>query len=138
MNENFIVYALTTGEILRTGGCPVDTIGFQGSEPGEWAIEGVADDLTQYIDINPEDPVVIDKPAMNTSLDTATIPADGTTLATITGIPAGATVTIIGLSFWQGVVNDGSVSITADAVGAYNVAIDLFPYLKQEYSIDAD
>lgn len=73
------------------------------------------------------DGVRVAKPEMVVTLDTDTIPADGVTLATVSGIPAGTTATVYGQSK---VVNDGSLALTFDLAGDYEVVLSHPHYLS--------
>jgi hypothetical protein len=51
--KRFIVYSLSDGKILRTGICPNDVMQLQTREEnGEGVIEGTADDMKHFVDID--------------------------------------------------------------------------------------
>lgn len=73
------------------------------------------------------DGVRIAKPEMSLMLDTDTVPADGETLATISGIPAGTTA-IVGDQLL--IVDDGMLEMSFDLPGEYEVSLSHPRYLS--------
>jgi hypothetical protein len=71
---------------------------------------------------------------MSLTLDKQTIAADAEDMATISGIPAGATVTS---SENSAVVDSGSLEFVTDQVGTHTLKFEFFPYLDAEVTINA-
>lgn len=86
-------------------------------------------DTIDGIKINP---TVTPRPLMSIVTDRTAIPADGSSVAKITGIPAGATLTLDGD---EHTVEDGEVDLTADHVGDYALSFSLFPYVPFSLTI---
>jgi hypothetical protein len=129
MIKNYVVHD-QNGMIVRTGSAPEGMISIQAGT-GEYAIEAAGDDLTQYV----VGGAVTDKPAMPVSIDKTTVSADGIDLATISGIPVGALCRVASIA--EAVVNDGTIELTFDNPGDYEITIIAFPYLDYTVTINA-
>jgi len=91
-----------------------------------------------YFDItDPAVPVKLARPALNSSLDKATVIADGVDLATITCPQSTVDVTITGPVSSQFTDADGVIGLTFDFPGDYVVTVEAWPALKEEYTIVA-
>jgi len=75
------------------------------------------------------------RPKMAVSVDKTTILANETDKATITGIPKGTRVYIMGDD--EGICDDGKMEILADFKGTYKVKLVCWPYLDKEIEINA-
>jgi len=76
-----------------------------------------------------------DNPAQ---LDKTSIVADGVDVATLSGVPVGAVVTLSAVGVLERVtVDDGVLEITAELPGDYTVSIDTFPAKSKELSFVA-
>ena len=93
-------------------------------------IEGKYQSHSHYI----KNEVATPRPEMSLTLDKQTIAADAEDMATISGIPAGATVTS---SENSAVVDSGSLEFVTDQVGTHTLKFELFPYLDAEVTINA-
>lgn len=130
--KNFIIHD-ALGQILRTGSCPDSMVADQ-LQPGETAIEGTANDATQYISGG----IVTNKPAIGCTIDKTTMLANGVEVATISGLPNPTQARIVGGGSNQQVtVTDGALELTFDLTGVYKVTLTAINKLPQEYSINA-
>jgi len=128
--KNYIVYN-SVGEILRTGYCPDEMINIQ-AQAGESVIEGIANDVTQYMLNN----TVTDKSVMSLSTDKVTITANGIDASITTGLPNPSYIYINGIR--QGtLITDGVLEFTVDTPGVYKIKIESFPYLDYEFEVTA-
>lgn len=121
-----------SGKILRYGSCPQSMVGAQ-AEAGETVREGTADPGSQYWDGTQ----LADRPPMPSSIDKLTAVADGVDVVTISGLPNPTDVRITGPAFDAFEVTDGTLELTFDPPGKYTVRLSSFPYLDQEYVINA-
>lgn len=126
-----IIYETTTGRILRNIVCTPDQVRYQVGA-GESAMEGTADGATHYAPLG----AVTARSAMSASVDVFAIAADGVEEATISGLPAGAVVSINHVVVGE-VDPAGEVVFTTDTPGEYVVRCSLFPWLDYEVTIDA-
>lgn len=109
------------GLILRVVSCQHDTRYAQ-CQTGESFVDGASNDSTQYI----VGGTVTDRPTMQASLSAG---------QTISGVPAGATVSINGQEYEA----DGTdIELTFDRPGDYQIKAVLWPYLDWETTIHAD
>ena len=133
--SNFVIYDITTGEIVNGINCLPDQME-QNVEIGQGFIEVTAfiDDAENYVLAG----VITPKPPVTASIDKTTIAPDGVDTVTVTGIPMGSHVTIKGPVSQTGTINDGVASITVNLPGTYVITIEAFPYLKWENSFVAN
>jgi hypothetical protein len=129
--SDFSVYD-ATGLVLRSGTCQPDDLPLQAG-PGEFALEGRANDLLEYV----VGGVIQPRPVMSVLLDVTTVPADGLSEATFTGVPTGAAVTVRGPATDAFTVPDGELVMTFDVPGTYRVSIEKFPFRDFEATCDA-
>jgi hypothetical protein len=82
---------------------------------------------------------LVPKVSMGLGVSATSFPADGTSDVTITGIPAGATVTISGaVSAGPETITDGQLVITSNVAGAIIVTIACRPkYLDWSVTLNA-
>jgi hypothetical protein len=135
--KNYVIFDGLTGQILRSGTTADNHLNQQVAGPGEIAIEAVGRDDAHYVDLATS--AVRDKLPMGATIDAATVPADGTTLATIT-LPAGT----VGASVFDEIdklaeleIADGSLELTFDEPGTYLIALAGVRYLPQELIVVA-
>ena len=122
----------STGRVLRAGLCAPGDLPLQ-ARSGEFVLEGQANDVLHYV----VDGAVMPRPVMPIMFDNATVPADGASTVTFTGVPAGANARVSGPAIDAFTVPDGVVVMTFDAPGAYVVGIEKFPYRDFEVVINA-
>lgn len=130
--KNYIVYDKNTGEILRTGLCPVSMFSIQAIEPDDKVIEGVANDITQRINIVTE--AVVNKAAAPTVIDKTSMLANGIEEATISNLINPSIVTIDRNRY---TVTDSTLAFTIDTSGEYTILCESFPYLDKEFTVNA-
>ena len=115
---------------MRSGTCPPGDLFLQAG-PGEFVMEGRANDLLDYV----VDGVVRPRPVMPVMFDNATVPVGSE--VTFTGIPAGANVRVSGPATDAFTVPDGELVMTFDVPGTYRVSIEKFPFRDFEATCDA-
>lgn len=119
----FAVYDLTTGEILRSGQCADGDLELQAGD-GQAVIERASQyqhDGNSYVDLTGE-PTVTARPDMPATIDGLTI----------SGIPAGAVLTIEGVDY---TVDDGEAELSFTLPGTYQVKLSLWPYLDKVFEV---
>lgn len=131
--STFIVYSSSTGAILRSGKCQ-DGIEAAQAQAGEMAVvdETGATVQTHYVLLGPP-VVVVAKDAMSASIDVTYIPADGLTVATISGVPVGATLYVDGI--YRATISDGSVEFSSESFGVHTLRLDHYRHLEVEFII---
>lgn len=80
------------------------------------------------------------RPRMELQPPPESVLANGEAVATISGIPAGATYRVTGNSLVpeaSGAVDDGSLELTFASPGIYTILIELFPYQPERFAITA-
>jgi len=132
MSVNYIVYDSTTGQIKRTGVCAPVALPYQ-ALTGESVIEGVANDLLNYIDVTIDS--IETKTTMPYTIDTTSIAADGVAESNIIGLPDNVLVR------WPDgsseVVTDNAVEFSTTQPGTYTIQFDAVPHLLHEIEITA-
>lgn len=100
--------------------------------------------VTQIPPVSPEHWYVLDgapaiRPMMEAVTSTDHVLANDEDVATITGVPAGATFRVEGgpLQPVTGTVDDGSLELTFGHPGLYTVTIERFPYQTVRFAITA-
>ena len=129
--RTFVVYD-ATGLILRSGVCALADMDLQAGA-GELVMEGLANDTLEYV----VDGAIVQRPPMPVLVSATTVPANGVSVVSFTGIPAGALMRVNGPARDAFTVDDGVADLTFDAPGTYQIDIDLFPYIYLEETIDA-
>lgn len=77
------------------------------------------------------------RPSMEAVLSAATIPANGVDVVTLSGVPAGAEVMIIGPQMMSGVADGSTLQFSFALPGQYMVVARLFPFVDLEVTIHA-
>ena len=129
---SFYVYETATGRILRTGNSSEGVVSDQ-EGAGETAVEGAADMVSQFHNTVTDE--LDTRPAMGVTIDKTTISADSTDTCTVSGVPVGAVSYINGV---QNIINDGTLVITADVAGEYDVRIVFSYYLDEVFTLNAN
>lgn len=131
-------YRLATGEIIgviQTADASIDPSSYssdQGVVRSDDARPG--DAKTRYINAG----AVTPRPAMPCSLDTSAITANGTSKATLSGIPAGAAAVVEDVNGRSAyTITDSLIEITSDVAGAIRVTLSLWPYLDARFTVTA-
>ncbi|MCW2242274.1 hypothetical protein [Azospirillum canadense] len=122
-------YDAATGRVLGTltlppSGLPLQTVPLY---------LGVLDSATQYVD--PASGEARERPLLDLTVDTTTIRADGSDVATISGIPPG---TVVYSPLGRHVIDDGVLEYTTVYPGDHRFVIDAFPAQRQEVTIHAN
>ena len=128
---NYILYDKITGEILQTGVCTPADFSSQLQVAGRALLEGIANDMTQYIVTG----TVADKVENPATIDKTEISADGIDVATILDLPDFTTIWFDGTEY---VVTDGIFEFTIDTPGEYVIRCESFPYLDKEFTVYAN
>jgi len=131
----FLIYALSTGGLVRIGNVP-DGEELVQATAGEGVL--LNDDLTvsgdtHWVNLGPP-AVLTAKTAMATSIDRTYIAAALSQVATITGVPQGARFLVNDVD--KGRVDDGVVTFSAAAVARYALTLTHYRYLEQAYTVD--
>lgn len=93
---------------------------------------------THYVDILADPPAAAPRLEMTVTTDKATIDADGTDTATITGIPVGALVTLEASNDFaeaSETVSTGSTTVTTVHKVPHVLRIELYPYKTETITI---
>jgi len=130
--SQYIKYNKITGEIKALISCP-STMKDAQITVDEAAIEGTADDLTQYI--NPDTLEITDKSDLPAILDKTEIIANAQDQAIISGLPNPTVVTVDEIGAYE--VTDGDFEFTVDTSGEYQIICKAFPYLDKEFTVNA-
>jgi len=127
----FTIYDLYTGVVLRSGVAPGDVLNQVGA--GEGGLPMRVDPAMWYFDLVAEE--LREKTDLVVTVAPETIPADGDTFTSISGIPNGATV------FWpdgQHTVADGEpIEFAVDLPGRHLFFVFSVEYLTKEITIEA-
>lgn len=135
---NFIVYETVTGAIVRSGQCQDDMLDIQ-SRSGETAIEGEADDETQYVD----DGVISSRPEITATWNKIEITADGSDIATLGASLPNSTIVLVSVPDGAitpdaEIVTTGTFQFATPIAGTYTVAVTPpFPYQPHTQIITA-
>lgn len=122
MKKHYVTYDILTGRIKQYG--YISDMNLLGRlQVGEGLLEGYGDPALKFV----QNDVIVDRPTMGLSFDTETVSEGGT--ITITGIPMGTSVTVMGEPV---VVNDGTLEITLPYSGSYWAFFQNFPYQDWE------
>lgn len=129
--KQYIVFD-SKGEILRTGFCQALAVLLQ-ARAGEMVIEGLADDLTEFVDVYNYYQVA-KKLALPVECSKFSLIADGVDEVQVTNIPNPGVVTVDGARFE---VTDGAFEFSVDLPGEYEVVVEAFPYLPAKFEVIA-
>ncbi|SHM10748.1 hypothetical protein SAMN05216428_1146 [Nitrosospira sp. Nsp11] len=135
---NFLVYETTTGAIVRSGQCQDDMLDSQ-SRSGETAIEGEADDATQYVDSG----VVSSRPTITATWSKLEVIANGSDTTTLgSSLPNPTEVFVFvpdgAVAPEMEIVTSGTFSFATPIVGSYTInVIPPFPYQPHTQIITA-
>jgi len=127
---NYILYDKITGEILRVGVCSEDVFELQKQEATVEIMEGIANDLVQYV----FDGVVTDKVENPAEISKTIMLANGVDTAIISNLPNPTTVWFDGVEY---TVTDGIFEFTVDTPGELRIRCESFPYLDKEFMVNA-
>ncbi len=125
----FYVYAVATGEILRTGNCVISDISLQAGT-GEIAVSGGANDAEHYHDLVGD--VRADKVAIPYTTNKLTFTANGTDAVDITGLPDD---TVLNFMEETESASGGAVSFSINAPGSYELLLTHPLYLDTTFEV---
>lgn len=136
----FIVYKNSNGMIVRYGDCQDDMLAEQ-AETGETAMEGEAEDTTQYISAG----VITARPALTATWNKTTITANGVDQATFgSGLPNPTSVMLTTVPDGAHLpeepeeVTTGTFTFATPISGAYTIIVTPpFPYIPVTQEIVA-
>ncbi|WP_310619692.1 hypothetical protein [Flexibacterium corallicola] len=115
---NYILYDVSTGQVIGSGYCSVDDFFAQG-DMGQAVLEGDADGRLQYVFGG----VVIDRPALPE-------PVEGVW----SDLPAGCTVDINGQTY---ALTDTSLALSIEIGGTFDVTVKPpFPYIEKSWRLE--
>jgi len=135
----YLVYDSTTGKIKRTGTCNYSLVSLQ-AQAGETAIVGVADSITQYIDV--ANVAIISRPTFtsNNTWNVTSITSNGANAAVFgSSLPNPTTVRIsplptTGVLSVAANITTGNLTLTTTGLpGTYSLLFQSFPY--QDYTV---
>jgi hypothetical protein len=117
---NFIVYTTATGEITKSVQCPEEAIALQCREGEAWIQGDQVEDAGFYV----LDGQLCERPAFDLAVQGHVI----------SGMPAGATLTIEGQDYEA----DGEpIEFEPSIPGSYTISIRLFPYKDTDIQVTA-
>lgn len=129
------IYDSTTGRVLRiVSGMDDESLTAQ-LAPAEGILLGViCNDETQYVDGG----VAIRDKGQLPEIAPLAVPADGVSIAAVTGLPNPTRVMVSGACVDDFMVTDGVLELTFDHPGKYSVQLDAGPrYMRSRHEIDA-
>jgi len=135
----YLVYDSTTGKIKSTGTCNYSLVSLQ-AQAGETAIVGVADPITQYIDV--ANVVIISRPTFtsNNTWNVTSITSNGANAAVFGSNLANPTTVRIsplpttGVLSTAATITTGNLTLTTTGLpGTYSLLFQSFPY--QDYTV---
>lgn len=141
-NQNFVHYDEATGAVFASGHCPESALEVNSLLYPDLGFLETPDKVvpeTQMVDIAANPPVVVSRPVFPIVTNKTTIQADGSDTATISGIPAGTTVTLLGTGDFaesSEVVNSGSTAVTTVVRTPMVFRFEKFPYRVMEMTIN--
>lgn len=124
----YIKYDKKTGEILAQNNAPKEYLSLEETET-IGTLRGEGDDVLDIVNLKTMK--IIKKRKSKMKVDKKTILANGSEVATISKIPKGSRVTILGAgAYVETTIDDGTLEITVDVAGEYLITINSFPYLE--------
>jgi len=131
--KDFLIYD-GAGQIVQTGAVIEAMLPLQAApENGRFMLEGVANPALEYVAAGE----VVRRPNMPFRFSAVSVPADGSSAVTLAGVPAGATVRIVGPTSASGFADGAEIVLTFALPGEYQVFLELFPYIGVKEVINA-
>lgn len=128
--RHFVVYD-DAGAILRTGSCPEGMYEQQASD-GEHIMIGQCDDSTHYV----AKENIVNKMPFRLTISGKVVVADGIDTITLSGIPKGSTLLVIGTNMTSYLVDDGEFEFSVDVPGPYTIKCAHPHYIAREWEIE--
>ena len=130
---DFVIHD-SAGRITETGKVIEAILDMQANpEKGEFLAIGKGDLDRNWV----QDGRIVDRPALDYRLSARSAPADGTSVVTLSGVPAGASIDILGPAGASGAASGADIELTFALPGRYTILIKLFPYLDVKETVDA-
>jgi hypothetical protein len=126
---NYSVYSTVTGEIKKQVSCPSLLINHQ-LGPEQAFIPGLFSDITYYI----KNEEAVTRPTQTTTLSNTSVLANEIDAVVLQHLPIPCTVTVANAVYE---VDDGTLEISFDTPGEYQVTVTSFPYLDKTFTVEA-
>lgn len=123
-----------SGSILRTGSCLDEDFRAQAG-PGEFVYEGVANDKTQFIDLQTH--TINNFRTMQAKYEKRA-DADGAEVHAITGLPRGASLVVNNNDFFQLEGDDTEVEFHFVDNGLYEIECSAVNYKPKSFDVDVE
>lgn len=128
-----VVFHDEDGRITHSG--KVDTASLAGTTQSYLGVDELRPDYDSTHQVVAG--VLTPRPSMETALSAPFIRANGVDAATLTGVPAGAEVMIIGPQMMNGTADGSALQFSFALPGQYTVVARLFPFVDLEVTIHA-
>jgi hypothetical protein len=138
MPSNFITYEAATGRILSLVKNQDFAISVSTMPPGYLALP-VEDSIPDSVGWNywVDAGKIVPREELPLTVSGTEIAADGQTVLSVAGIPAGASLRLVGPVADEWVEQDGETEITTTEPGEYQLVIDLWPYKTARVDFNA-
>ncbi len=131
---DYLVFSLSTGEILRAGDCSEVNLPFQMFNPGEAVLTGKADRRFQMVDVGTL--TVIDRPRLEGVVDHA-LPGDGQEHTLLDHVPVGTEIRVSQASY--GLSSDPNLTFVACKLGTYKIELyPPFPLAEASFTVTVE
>ena len=131
--KNFVIHN-AAGRIIQTGSVIEAMLDLQADPDNDrFLLEGTANLATDWVTAGN----ITRRPEMPCTVSGTSAPADGRTVVTLSGVPAGASLRVVGPSSASGVADGSDIALTFALVGRYSVSLELFPYIDFKEVINA-
>lgn len=127
---SYLVYEILTGKIIKTGVCQSEVLELQANGPNEIAIQGRADQSTQFI----KNGNIINFLDLEILVNKTEILCDGEDSIEISNIPE--EITSVFIDDEEVPLEISYLEFTSITPGIYKIKIDQFPYKYWEQSIE--
>lgn len=136
---DFVHFRVDSGEIVGMGTAPEAYVAAQKQPDCDvLVVEGKSDyRATHYVADPGGTPTLTPLQAMGASASAITVPADGVTAITVSGLPDPVSLQVTGPVPAAAEVTGGSVDLTFDEPGAYTLRFTRVSYLPFTVTIDA-
>lgn len=131
------IYDPLTGEIkaMVSASSPAGLL-LQATDIGDDMLYvGVANDERQYIDIEADPIVAVDKTVLSADFDKLEVTADGVDYVTLETLPIPCVVSVDGVPF---LVEDGSFELVLNTIGEYKIEVNHPKYFRKEWTVNGN
>ncbi len=129
----FVIYKTDTGEIAYT---ITGTLHPEDIAAGHAAVEGIADPLTQYVDVNLTPPVIVGKQEMSLTINQIIFNADLVDSVMVSGLPV--PVNVIWPIDTEGTITDSVAEFLTNTPGQYQLIFSSIEYLEEIVNVTAE